>query len=523
MLLDPGANCWRVAAANRAAVLIDMADYYAAAKTAFESARATIHVLNWAFDPDTLFTPEPGGVGPRDDRFGPFLRRLSLERPELDIRVLCWKSALPIAATQHFFPHRAKRCFEGSPVRFLLDATVPLGACHHQKMIVIDDQLAFCGGGDIGPDRWDTTEHRDDDPRRLKSPRSQNYYVSRHEVMTLVEGPAAAALGEVFRERWRRAAGDDPPPARSDGQPPWPSRVSPELSGLRAGISRSEPQWRDNDEVREIEALHLAEISAARNCIYLENQYFTSPLVADALADRLAEADGPEVILVSAHRSPSWFDQMTMDRTRTLFLAQLRAADTHGRLRAFVPITERGRPIIVHAKLAIVDDTLLRIGSANINNRSCGFDTECDLSFEPDIEDAANRGAIRAIRAKLLGHWLGCPTALVEQAITSSGGVGAAIDRLRAEGFMRLAPMTPAPLGPISAFIASHHLGDPTGTGDSWKPWARKRALARRQAAARAWRARWSAGAQGPGSADETLAAASRVSPRFDAAAAGAE
>ena len=164
VLLKPGSTCWRRETANRAGLIIDMQDYFAAAKAAMLKARRSIHLLNWAFDPETWFLPDKEGKGPPSDTFGPFLKHLAIDKPELDVRILCWRSALPVAATQNFFPHRAKACFKDTPVRFRLDGSLPMGACHHQKVLVVDDELAFCGGGDIAPDRWDSAEHLDDDP-----------------------------------------------------------------------------------------------------------------------------------------------------------------------------------------------------------------------------------------------------------------------------------------------------------------------------------------------------------------------
>jgi phosphatidylserine/phosphatidylglycerophosphate/cardiolipin synthase-like enzyme len=481
-VLKPGKTCWRAERAERAALLIDMADYFLAAKAALLKARSTVHLLNWAFDPDTLLDPQPGGTGPTSDRFGPFLRDLACARPELDVRILCWKSALPVSATQHFFPHRAKRCFDGTPVHFLLDATVPMGACHHQKMIIIDDDVAFCGGGDIGPDRWDTTAHLDDDPRRQKSKLNRKDFASRHELMSVLDGAAAQALGELFRERWLRATGHQLAPAQQNDADAWPGCVDVDFKQITVGISRTQPGWKTYPEVRENESLYLEAIGAAQSCIYLENQYFTSPLVAEALATRLAEPTGPEVLLISTEHSPSWFDQMTMDRTRSMFLKQLKDADAHGRLHAYVPLTEKGRLIIVHAKLSIIDDRLLRVGSANLNNRSGGFDTECDVSFEAEPDDRAARETIEGLRTRLLAHWLGCSTATVSDAVSQAGGVGAGIELLRQGERRRLSPLGPKPLGPLASFIASHHLGDPIGTADSWRPWKRKTAQSARRA-----------------------------------------
>ena len=479
MLLNPGTTCWRVGTAPRAALLIDMADYFTAAKAAMLGARRSIHLLNWAFEADASLDPTPDG-GARADRIGDFLKDLARDRPEVDVRVLCWRSALPVAATQGFFTLRDRGIFAGSGVRFVLDASLPFGACHHQKVLVVDDAVAFCGGGDFGPDRWDTPAHLDDDPRRRKRIGGLGYFASRHEVMGLVDGPPARALGELFRERWRRATGETLGAPAPGPTAVWPDIVTPQFREVRAGLSRTSAPWRDWPQAREVEALTLASIAAARRCIYLENQYFTSPIVAEALAAQLARADGPEVIIISTRRSPSWFDQMTMDRTRSNFIKRLKAADVHGRFLAYSPRTAEGRMIIVHAKLAIIDEDLLRIGSANMNNRSAGFDTECDLTYEAAGETAvATRTAIGALRSRLLAHWLGCAPAILDEAVAREGAIGPAIEALRRD-HERLTPIEAKPLGPLAAFIAAFHLGDPLGPADSLRPLARRRLLAAR-------------------------------------------
>jgi phosphatidylserine/phosphatidylglycerophosphate/cardiolipin synthase-like enzyme len=476
--LDAPAAFWRRETAPRAAVFVDAADYFTAAREAMKKARRSIHFVNWAFEADTQFDPQPGGVGPPEDRIANFLKILAREKPHVDVRVLCWDSSFPIAATQNFFPLVDRRVFAGTPVKFVLDSKVPFGACHHQKMIVIDDAVAFVGGADIGPDRWDTPAHLDDDPRREKTRTDHRCFDSRHEVMSLVDGSAAQALGQLFRDRWARATGERlevPPPAPPDA---WPDCVAPSMTEVAVGIARTQPAWRHEPEVREIEHLTLASIAAAKSCIYMENQYFTSPLVAEALAARLEEPDGPEVVLVSTQHSPSWFDQMTMDRTRSQFVKRLRGADRHGRLQVYAPATTLGRIIIVHAKLAIIDDTLLRVGSANMNNRSTGFDTECDVAFEAGGADSdPNRGAIAALRTRLVAHWLGCDEDLVESTLRREGRLGAAIEALRASGHTRLLPIPPRALGPLAGFIAAWHLGDPVTPKDSWRPWARSAQL----------------------------------------------
>lgn len=455
-----------------------MADYFKAAREAMKAARRSVHLLNWAFVAKTLFDPGPGGVGPEADRFGPFLKTLAAERPDLDVRVLCWRSSLPVAATQGFFPLSDRACFQGSAVKFRLDGRLPFGACHHQKMIIIDDALAFCGGGDIGPDRWDTALHLDDDPRREKTRADNRCFDSRHEMMALVDGPPARDLGDLFRARWLRATGETLPATDGFAPDAWPAGVEPVFHKVAVGLSRSSAKWRGYPEIRENEALTLASIAQAKHCIYMENQYFTSPLVAEALARRLEEPRGPEVVLVSTQHSPSWFDQLTMDRTRSRFIERLREANAHDRLRVYSPVTTLGRTIIVHAKLTIIDDVFLRIGSSNMNNRSIGFDTECDLSLEASgAGAAATRRAINDIRTHLVAHWLGCSQARLEAAVGEARGLGKAIEALRAGGRCRLRPIEPKKLGPLSAFIATFHLGDPIQPGDSWRPWRRRAAI----------------------------------------------
>ncbi len=182
------------------------------------------------------------------------------------------------------------------------------------------------------------------------------------------------------------------------------------------------------------------------------------------------------MLLISTQHSPSYFDQATMDKTRFDFISHLRAADTHGRFRMFSPVTTEGRTIIVHAKLTFIDDELLRIGSANINNRSMGFDSECDLVLEARTDPQRRR--IGELRTGLVAHWFGCDEATIDEALAQNNGRWcAAIDALREGGHIRLRPINPGKMTPLSGVVAKHHIGDPIGAGDAWKPWLRRDAL----------------------------------------------
>jgi phosphatidylserine/phosphatidylglycerophosphate/cardiolipin synthase-like enzyme len=473
----PGA-AWRIARAERVSFLIDSAVYFAAAMAAMRKARHSILLLGWSFDPRTRLRPRPEDAEDAPDEIGNVLRTLARRRPQLDIRVLIWKSALPISATQQFFPHRAQAWFVGSRVKFRLDASIPYGACHHQKVLVIDDVIAFCGGDDFSIDRWDTPAHLDEEPRR-DQPRGFRH-PPRHETMMMMDGAAARAIGDLARERWRRATGAGPltPPAeeRSDL---WPDWLPPDVRGADVAIARTEPAWRGQPEVNEVELLHLACIRAARRSIYFENQYFASPVICEALASRLAEDDGPEVVLVTTEHSASYFDRLTMDRTRADLLRRLRAADRHKRFRAYFPRTAKGKAIIVHSKVAVIDNRILRIGSANLNNRSGGFDTECDSAIE--ASGSMDETAIAQFRARLIGHFTDVAPGDVETLTLKHGLVGA-LDRLTSESGARLAPLEPERSGPLAALIAAYHIGDPLDASDSWRPLRRRRRLVREMA-----------------------------------------
>ncbi|MDB5423816.1 MAG: phospholipase D/transphosphatidylase [Phenylobacterium sp.] len=470
-VLRPGDTCWRIARADRCAFLIDNEAYFAAIFAAFEQARRSILILGWGFDPRTRLFPD-GYDGPDDpDEVGRILVELARARPELDVRLLIWRSALPIAASQEFFPHKARQWFKGTPVKFRLDDSVPFGACHHQKAVIVDDRLAFSGGGDISVDRWDTPGHLDFDRRRIMP--KQEYHAPRHEVMIMVDGPAAGALGDLARERWLRATGEVLTPPEDAGGDPWPDHVPAHLTDVDIGIARTEPAWKGRPLVTEIRKLALACIAEAKDTIYLENQYFTSPLITEALATRLNEPDGPQVVLISTGVAPSWFDRLTMDRARGAMIWRLRAADVFGRFRAFWPTTPRRDVIIVHSKVSVFDDRIARVGSANLNNRSGGFDTELELAIECD--HAQERLAIAAFRDRLVGHFMGYTGEAVAAARAEHGGLVGAIDALNREG--RLVPIEPPKVSPVGEFISRWHIGDPQDTQDSWRPNRRRERL----------------------------------------------
>ncbi|MBR0667656.1 phospholipase [Roseomonas hellenica] len=474
-VLRPGETCWRVEAADRVALLLDCADYFAAARQAMLRARHSILLLGWDFDPRTRLQQYPTiAADGLPVAIGELLNALAARRPALDIRVLVWDMSPLIAIGRDMSPRRAASWFRDGLVRYRLTAATA-GACHHQKLLVIDDAIAFCGGGDFAIDRWDTPRHPDRDPRRRQP--SGEEHPPRHEVMALVDGAAAAALGKLARRRWQDETGERPPSLSAAIGDPWPDAAPPDLLAVpRIGIARtmSPP---DGQAVRENEPLHLACIAAARRCIYLENQYFSSSRVAAALAARLAEPDGPEIILMLSRQSPSFFDRMTMDAPRDTLVARLQAADRHGRFHAYTPVTAGGRAITVHSKVTIIDDRMLRVGSSNLNNRSGGYDTECDLLIEAPVGPEGGRieAAIRNFRNRLIAHFLGVDTVTMGRLATQAGSLAQAIETLDAGGHGRLRRLAPrCRPGLLGRLVAHLHLGDPHGVEDAWRPWRRQ-------------------------------------------------
>ncbi len=454
---------WREGRADRVALLVDIQAYFAAAEAAMLKAERSILLIGWHFDSRTRlrpFEPDPSPIGR-------FLVRLAREKPRLQVRVLVWNMAALMSAGFEFYPRRARSAFHDTPVRFELDPTAPFGASHHQKLLVVDERVAFIGGADFSVDRWDTARHLDNDPRRLDP--DGDLHPPRHEVMALVDGDAARRVGEIACERWSRATGEIIAPCEPTSVDPWPEALPPALEDVPAIVALTEAGVGGRAQVIQSEIAHLAAIRTAERTIYLENQYFTSRVIGEALAARLAEPDGPEVCVISTLQSPSWFDRGTMDRARDDLIRRLRQADVHGRFSAWCPLTPGGDGIIVHSKVTIVDDRVLRVGSTNLNNRSLGFDTEADLIVQAETDE--HRDAIRVSRDRLIGHFVGCTGATFSEAVNRHGTLRDAIAETNTRG--RLTPLAPRPHGPFGRLVSAWQLGDPLSRRDSFEPWRR--------------------------------------------------
>lgn len=481
-VLRPGETCWRVERAHRLAVFIDAADYFATFRAIAQQARHSLLLIGWDFDTRIDLDPEDGDSGV-PTRLGQFLSWLVESRPELRIHVLEWDLGMLLALGRGSTPLRIADLVSSKQVRLKLDHTHPPGAAHHQKIVVIDDALAFCGGIDMTSGRWDTRAHLDHDPARV-SPTLKRPSQPWHDITTLVDGDAARALGELARGRWKRATGEEiapPPPV----PPLWPEGIVPLMEGVDVAISRTEPEQDGQPSIFEIEALYLAIIQTARRSLYIESQYFASRRIAEAMAARLGEPDGPEIVVVNPESADGWLEEEVMGSSRARLLRLVRKADRHDRFRLYTPVAAGGTPIYVHAKVLIMDDRLLRVGSSNLNNRSLGFDTECDLSVEASAEGpehARLRERIAALRADLLAEHLDVTREAVTAALDRSGGsLIAAIETLRSPG-RSLVPFETPDLNALEEeVLAENEMLDPERPSRGWRkpdlsrliPWVR--------------------------------------------------
>ncbi|MCK6507032.1 VTT domain-containing protein [Myxococcota bacterium] len=473
-VLVPGRTCQARKRADRLKVLVDGQDYFRALAESLTLARHRAMVVGWDIAAETELWrgDDPGPPIPADlanrglrrlpRRLGPLLDELVRRRRRLWIHVLAWDFGTVFAVKRGFVPVYHLDWDSHRRVRVRLDSAHPFGASVHVKTACVDDTVAFAGGLDLTRLRWDRPGHAPDDPLRRDPDGAPT--PPWHDLQLMVEGPAARMVGAWIRDRWRLATGQRLPPAPQLPSA-WPAGLRPDLEGVHVGLVRTAPSWDDRPAVREIEALYLEVIGRARRLVYLEHQYTTARSISEALARRLQEPDGPEVVLVTSQRSAGWLEQASMDVRRAAFLDELRRADRHGRLRVLWPRAEDGQPIKVHSKLAMVDDWYLSVGSANLANRSMGLDVELDLAVEAEGsgEDRV-RAFVPALRHRLLAEHLGLPAEEVAREVAAHAGrLGPALDALRGRaGEKNLVPLELA----LGTALVPDLLSDPEGPLD---------------------------------------------------------
>jgi len=424
-LLTEGETCWRVAAAQRGAFLVEGEAFFGAVADALERARDRIWLLGWDFHTAVRLRRRDRGSGP-DDLVG-LLEHLVRRHRSLHVHVLAWDFAMLYALERQFLPLLQFGAKTHRRIHFAMDSAHPAIASQHQKLVVIDDAMAFVGGFDLTSHRWDTRAHAAGDPRRV-TPAGKPYEPF-HDVQIAVDGDAAACLGQLARARWFRATKRRVRPTEA-AHDPWPESLAPDVRDIAVGISRTAPSSGGGPEVREVEALYRESIAAAKRSIYIENQYLTSSRIGTWLAERLAEPRGPEIVIVGPRENSGWLEESTMGALRDRLVHRLREADHHRRLRVLYPHLEELPPdqmLCIHSKVMVVDEDFVRIGSSNLSNRSLGLDTECDLAFEAKGRDDL-RQAIARFRNDLLAEHLGTTAARVGEQLREKGSLARAVD-----------------------------------------------------------------------------------------------
>jgi phosphatidylserine/phosphatidylglycerophosphate/cardiolipin synthase-like enzyme len=388
---------------NEARVLIHGREYYTRLYEVLRGLRPGdwIHFTDWRGDPDE-----------RLDGEGTEIARVLAELATrgVHVRGLVWRSHTEKA---HFSEEENLHLVEtvneaGGEV--LLDERVRRDGSHHQKLFVArhpddpDRDIAFLGGIDLCHGRNDDGEHRGD-PQSIDIDARYGPQPAWHDIQLEVRGPAVGDIAFTFRERWedptpldhrtpwrralRRVAGE---PTHPDPLPPAPRDPSP--CGPHAiQVLRTYPAKRPRfpfapDGERSVARAYQKAFARARRLIYIEDQYLWSRPAAQALADQLRVAPDLRLIAV-VPRFPDENGRISGPPSR---IGQQRAIhllrDAGGdRVMIFDLEAESGLPIYVHAKMCIVDDVWMMVGSDNLNLRSWTNDSELScavLDATPD-------------------------------------------------------------------------------------------------------------------------------------------
>jgi phosphatidylserine/phosphatidylglycerophosphate/cardiolipin synthase-like enzyme len=365
---------------NALEVLIDGEQALPRIAEALAGARSHVHIAGWHITPEFGLARDAHAARLRDV-LGDLAERI-------DVRVLLWGgSPLPL-----FTPDRSavrdvrERLERGSRVRCALDTRERPMHCHHEKLVIVDDEIAFVGGIDItslGGDRFDSSDH----PLHSR--------LGWHDAATRVSGPAVADVAGHFATRWRETTGET-----LAASPPAPAAGDVRLQIVRTVPEKIYQAWPRGD-FRILESYTRA-LRSARQLVYLESQFLWSAQVVQILCDKLRRPPSERlrvVVLLPAKPNNG------ADSTRGQLAALVRADDGAGRFLATTVSARTGQlsgPMYVHAKIGIVDDRWLTLGSANLNEHSFFNDTEMNVV-------TCDRAIARQTRLRLWSEHLELP------------------------------------------------------------------------------------------------------------------
>ena len=205
-----GPSAWRFEMASRASLVVDADGYFELISEAMLKAKQSIFLIGWDFDTRIHLSAGRRKVALDDRthypaRLGAFIAWLARRTPGLRINILKWNFALIKSLFRGPMIFDLLRWAFMERIDFKFDSAHPVGTSHHQKIVVIDDNFAVCGGIDMTSDRWDTPAHLHEDVRRKML--NGKFYAPWHDVTMLLEGDIAYALAELGGERWVTAGG----------------------------------------------------------------------------------------------------------------------------------------------------------------------------------------------------------------------------------------------------------------------------------------------------------------------------
>jgi phosphatidylserine/phosphatidylglycerophosphate/cardiolipin synthase-like enzyme len=397
---------------------VDGRNYFRAFYEVARHAKRYICIAGWQFERSAaLLRGADAKAAGGEVIVASFLDELCRVNESLRVYILMWDFSPLVAFDKEWFNKLVLDLTASERIQFRFDSNHALYASHHQKLVVIDGVTAFVGGLDIAANSWDDRLHWAENAERVRAGEEYEPY---HDVQSLCTGAAAWELTRFFEQRWVRAGGAALGlPQPSGEQAPLPVRKMMPLAAVRVAISETRAQTLIPmlGPVMHIRQLYLDAIEAAERLIFLENQYFSSQAVYQALKDRLIDHDRPcpQIVLVLPKRMHTLIEDISLSVVQAKMLRSLseiaeknkRDLGIYYTAAALTAALGPEKSTYIHSKVLIVDDRLLSVGSANITNRSMGMDTELNLSWEAAPDDRDLVRSIRRVRANLLAEHTG--------------------------------------------------------------------------------------------------------------------
>lgn len=402
--------------ARYASVLIDYDNYYKALHSAIVKAEKSIFLIGWDIDSRIELVRGAEAETTHVPRtFYDLIIWKAQENPDLQIYLNRWDFSMFFASKRELFQGQKWRKTNLKNIHFVMDGRTTVWGCHHQKIAVIDDVVAFSGGMDVTQGRWDRRQHHV--TNKFRDSTSPDEAIKEtcpfHDIHCVFAGETVADIADWVRKRWTIATGNAPIdrcPTIDDGLPSqWPDTVDPHFENIALAQARTMPHTFWTRQIEEILPLLLQEIRQAEQFIYIENQYLCNMQIAEALYHQLKTHPDLKILMISSYDPNGYLEKIAMWGGRIRFLAMLQAdEDTRDRVLVTYPICveKKGSVTIrIHSKIMVIDDRLLHIGSANLNNRSMGFDTEYDIALKATTE--THKTQITATRDDLIREHTG--------------------------------------------------------------------------------------------------------------------